>query len=336
MTTYSEAGVNIEDGDACSRIAYEAAKATFAGRHGMIGAPAILEGGFSGALDMGDFFLVQNDDGVGSKSMIASAIGKYDTLGLDLVAMVADDAICVGAEVISLSNTVDIQKVNAEQIEAMMAGLKAACLEQKIVVPGGEIAELPDQVNGFVWNSTAMGIVEKDKLIDGNKVKEGDLIIGLRSAGFRSNGFTLVRHILSKAYGKDWANEDYGDGRTWGEILLTPSVIYHRGLLKLLGAYGEARPVDVHGLVHVTGGGIHGNAERIVKGGLKAEFTDLWEAHEPMKKLMELGGVAEEEAYKTWNMGTGMLIVLAEADVDAAMAKLTDFEAKVVGKVVSE
>jgi phosphoribosylformylglycinamidine cyclo-ligase len=336
MTTYEEAGVNIEMGDACSRLAYNAAKATFAGRDGMIGAPATLEGGFSGALDMGDFFLVQNDDGVGSKSMIAEAIEKYDTLGWDLVAMVADDAICVGAEVISLSNTVDIEHVNAEQIGPMMEGLQAACLDQKIVVPGGEIAELPDQVIGFVWNSTAMGIVEKDKFIDGSKVVEGDVIIGLRSAGFRSNGFTLVRRILSDEFGSEWAHEPYGDGRTWGEVLLTPSVIYHRGLLKLLGAYGEARPVDVHGLVHVTGGGIHGNAERIVKGDLKAEFTDLWEAHEPMKKLMEMGNVEEAEAYKTWNMGTGMLIVVSEADVDAALEKLGDFEAKVVGRVISQ
>lgn len=336
MTTYEEAGVNIEMGDACSRLAYDAAKATFVGRIGMIGAPAILEGGFSGALDMGDFFLVQNDDGVGSKSMIAEAIGKYDTLGWDLVAMVADDAICVGAEVISLSNTVDIQVVNAEQIGPMMDGLRDACLEQKIVVPGGEIAELPDQVKGFVWNSTAMGIVEKNKFIDGSKVAEGDVIIGLRSAGFRSNGFTLVRRILENKYGENWAQEPYGDGRSWGEVLLTPSVIYHRGLLKLLGAYGDARPVDVHGLVHVTGGGIHGNAARIIKGGLKAEFDDLWEAHEPMKKLMELGNVTEEEAYKTWNMGTGMLIVVAPLDVPAAFDKLTEFEAKVVGRVVSE
>jgi len=336
MTTYEEAGVNIEAGDECSRLAYAAAKATFSGRNGMIGAPAILEGGFSGALDMGDFFLVQNDDGVGSKSMISEAIGKYDTLGWDLVAMVADDAICVGAEVVSLSNTVDIEKVNAEQIGPMMEGLKEACLDQKIVVPGGEIAELPHQVKGLVWNSTAMGIVEKDKFIDGSKVAEGDLIIGLRSAGFRSNGFTLVRHILSNSLGEDWANADYGDGRTWGEVVLEPSVIYHRGLLKLLGAYGEARPVDVHGLVHVTGGGLDGNAERIIKNGLKAEWTDLWPAHEPMLKLMEMGNVAESEAYKTWNMGIGMLIVVAPNDLDAALEKLTDFEAKVVGRVISD
>lgn len=333
MTTYEDAGVNIEAGDACSRLAYEAAKATFPGRAGLIGAPAVLEGGFSGALDMGAFFLVQNDDGVGSKSMVAEAIGKYDTLGYDLVAMVADDAICVGAEVISLSNTVDIEKVNAAQIGPMMEGLKKACLEQKIVVPGGEIAELPHQVKGLVWNSTAIGIVEKDKFIDGSKVVAGDVILGLRSAGFRSNGFTLVRHILEKAYGADWPHQDYGDGRTWGEVVLTPSIIYHRAMLKVLGAYGEARPVDVHGVVHVTGGGLDENAKRVIKGNLRAEWTDLWPAHEPMLKLMELGKVEEAEARRTWNMGTGMIVVLPESEVDKALSLLSGLEVKVVGRV---
>lgn len=335
MTSYEEAGVNIEAGDHCSRMAYTAAKATFSGRAGLIGAPAVLEGGFSGALDMGDFYLVQNDDGVGSKSMVAEAVGRYDTLGYDLVAMVADDAICVGAEVISMSNTVDIERVNAEQIGPMMEGLKKACLEQKIVIPGGEIAELPHQVKGVVWNATAVGIVEKDKFLDGSKVQEGDVILGIRSAGFRSNGLTLVRHILNKAYGPDWAHQAYGDGRSWGEVVLTPSLIYHREMLKVLGAYGQPRAVDVHGVVHVTGGGLDENARRVIQGNLRAEWTDLWPAHEPMLRLMELGNVEEAEARRTWNMGTGMIVVLPESEVDKTVSLLSKFQVKVVGRVVS-
>ena len=283
---------------------------------------------------MGDFFLVQNDDGVGSKSIIAEALGRYDTLGQDLVAMVADDAICVGAEVISMTNTVDIQSVDAAVIGPLMEGLKIVCQEQKIVVPGGEIAELPHQVKGMVWNATAVGIVEKNKFLDGSKVAAGDVIIGLRSAGFRSNGFTLVRHILEQELGEDWMHTDYGDGRLWGEVVLTPSVVYHRGVLNLLGAYGEARPVDVHGVVHVTGGGLDGNVERVVKNGLKAEWTDLWPAHEAMLKLMEMGSVSEEEARRTWNMGTGMVVIVAPEDVDRSLGLLSDFEAKIVGRVV--
>ncbi|MBT4384968.1 phosphoribosylformylglycinamidine cyclo-ligase [Candidatus Peregrinibacteria bacterium] len=333
MTTYEDSGVNVEKGDACSRLAYEAAKATFAGREGMIGAPAILEGGFSGAIDMGDFFLVQNDDGVGSKMMVAEALGIFDTVGRDLVAMVADDAICVGAEVISLTNTVDIESVDEAVIGPMMEGLREACLEQKIVVPGGEIAELGGQVNGVIWNATAVGIVEKDKFIDGSKIAAGDVILGLRSAGFRSNGFSLIRKILTDKFGEDWASAEFADGQTWGEVVLEPSLIYHRGLLNLLGAYGEARPVDVHGLVHVTGGGLDANFARVLPEGLRAEWGDLWAPHEAMVKLMEIGSVPDDEARKTWNMGTGMIVVVAESDVDAAIAALDGFEVKAVGKV---
>ncbi|MBU0981877.1 phosphoribosylformylglycinamidine cyclo-ligase [Patescibacteria group bacterium] len=337
MTTYEESGVNIEAGDACSRIAYGAAKRTFVGRNErMIGKPVTLEGGFSGAIDMGDFYMVQNDDGVGSKMLVASAIEKFDTVGRDLVAMVADDAICVGAEVISLTNTVDIEKVDAAKIEPMMAGLSKACLEQGILVPGGEIAELPGQVKGVVWNATAVGIVEKEKFIDGSRITVGDVILGIRSAGFRSNGFSLVRAVLEKAFGPEWAHEGYGDGRTWGEVTLEPSLIYHAGLLRLLGRYGEERKVDVHGLVHVTGGGIRANAARVVPDGMRAEFDDLWEPHEMMTRLQEIGGVSDEEAYKVWNMGTGMLVVVREEDMATVIDGLPEFQVKRVGRIVMD
>lgn len=335
MSTYEASGVNIEAGDAASRLAYSAAKLTFAGRQGRMGSAAILEGGFSGALDMGDYYLVQNDDGVGSKMMVAQALGKWDTVGYDLVAMVADDAICVGAEVISLTNTVDIEKVDPAVIEPMMKGLSEACLQEKIVVPGGEIAELPGQVKGVIWNATAVGIVEKDKFIDGTQIMEGDVILGLKSAGFRSNGFSLVRHILESEFGPKWHWVDYGDGRTWGEVVLTPSLIYHQAVLDILGRYGEERQLEVHGVVHVTGGGIHSNTQRIMPAGLKAKFTDLWEPHESMLKLIEMGGVSEEEAWKTWNMGTGMLIILPKIDAQVALQNFEGFEIKLVGKVVA-
>lgn len=334
MTTYSDSGVDIEKGDECSALAYAAAKATFPGRAGKIGMPFALEGGFSGALDMGDFLLVQNDDGVGSKMMVASALGKFDTVGQDLVAMVADDAICLGAEVMTVSNTIDIEKVDAGVIGAMMEGLKASCVAEKIVVPGGEIAELPGQVKGVIWNATAVGIVEKSKFIDGSKVKEGDSILGLRSAGFRSNGFSLVRKILSDKFGADWAHADYGNGKTWGEMVLTPSLIYHRALLGILGGYKEERKIDVHALAHVTGGGLEGNVERVVKNGLKADFDNLWEPHEMMSKLIEMGGVPIEDAKATWNMGTGMVLVVAPSDEAAVIAALPQFKVQRIGRVV--
>jgi len=207
MATYEEAGVNIELGNKCSAIAYQAAKNTFIGRKGMIGEPMLDEGGFAGAMDMGDFYLIQNDDGIGTKMMIAERINKLDTMGFDLLAMVADDAICVGAETISMTNTLDVNKVDEEKIAALMTGLETAALEQKVVVPGGEIAELGAMVNGYVWNATAVGIVEKNKIIDGSSIEVGDKVIGLKSAGFRSNGFSLVRHVLQESLGDAWAFE---------------------------------------------------------------------------------------------------------------------------------
>ena len=315
MATYEESGVNIELGDKCSSIAYQAAKRTFSGRSGMIGAPLIDDGGFAGALDMGDYYLVQNDDGVGSKIQIAEMIGKYDTLGYDLVAMVADDAICVGAETISVTNTLDVDKLDEDKITGLMKGLEKASLEQKIVIPGGEIAEMGNMVNGYLWNSTAVGIVEKSKLITGDKIEAGDVIIGLSSAGLRSNGFSLVRHILKEQYGENWASEKYNDEMTWGEVTLTPSIIFSSMLLDMHGRYKDTAKVELKGLVHVTGGGIPGNIVRILKKkGLGAKIDRLPTTPELFSRLIELGNVPLEDAYKTWNMGIAMIIIASASE----------------------
>ncbi len=333
MATYEESGVNIERGDKCSKIAYQAAKDTFRGRKGMIGEPSIDEGGFSGVLDMGDFYLLQNDDGVGTKIKIAEQIGKYDTLGYDLIAMVADDAVCMGAETISVTNTLDVNKVDENKIQPLMDGLKKAALEHKIVIPGGEIAELGDMVNGYLWNATAVAVVEKNKLITGEKIQSGDQIIGLKSDGFRSNGFSLVRYILKEKFGENWVSEKYNNEKTWGELTLTPSKIYSSAILDMHGRYKEAAKVDLKGVVHVTGGGIHGNLERILKG-RKADLNNLPDPHEMMKKLMEIGNVSEEEAYKTWNMGVGMILISNDIEkIEESCAKYS-IEIQVIGKII--
>ena len=320
-------------------MAYEAAKGTFPGRKGMIGEPVIQEGGFTGMMDMGDFYMIQNDDGVGTKIDVAVMMNKFDTLGYDLVAMVADDGICVGAEVVSVTNTLDVQRLDGKMVEGLMSGLKKAALEQKIIVPGGELAELGDTLTGPVWNATSVGIVEKDKVIDGSDIKAGDVVIGLKSHGIRSNGSTLARHILKEKFGDDWANVDYGDGRTWGEIILTPSKIYHRALLNLIGGYKQKRKVNIKGLAHNTGGGIPGNLPRILKNkGLGANLPNLPEPHEFMLKLQEFGKVSDNEAYKTWNMGVGMFAVVDVKDVDKVLElmKKEGIEAQTIGTVTLE
>jgi len=334
MATYEESGVNISLGDECSKIAYTAAMNTFKGRSDMIGEPMKDEGGFSGMLNMGDFYLVQNDDGVGTKIEIAERISKYDTLGYDLLAMVLDDAICVGAEPISVTNTLDVDKLDSKKISALMTGLQKASLEHKIVIPGGEIAELGNAVNGYLWNATVVGVVEKNKVITGENIASGDKLIALHSDGFRSNGFSLIRHILANEYGEDWADKEYSEGITWGEQLLIPSKIYSSAVMEMHGRYGEAAKVNLKGVVHVTGGGIHGNLHRIMKKTkFKAKIDNLPKAHKMMLKLMEIGDVSEDEAYKTWNMGVGMILISQNYEEIASICEKHGIKTSIIGKI---
>jgi len=337
MTTYEESGVNIEEGDKASRIAYEAAKKTFASRSGKVGEPVVQDGGFTGMMDFGDFYLVQNNDGVGSKMLIAEALNKFDTLAYDLVAMVADDAICSGAETVSITNTIDTQKVNSDQIAQMMEGLEKVCTEQKIVIPGGEIGEMPDQVNGTMWNSTAVGIVTKDKVLPRQDIQSGDKIIAIKSRGFRSNGFSLIRKILSDNFGDNYVNEPYTghpDASTWGEAVLTPCLVYSRFGLDLIGGYKEPAKADIKAFIHITGGGIYNNLDRILKPlNLSATLDNLPQPHQMMLDLMKLGNVSNEEAYKVWNMGVGMLIISNEFEKIKVIAEQHGMEVAEVGQI---
>ena len=337
MTTYKDSGVDIDAGNTASRIAYDHAKSTFDSRSGKMGSAVINDGGFAGMLDMGEFFLVQNDDGTGSKMELAVAMNRFDTIGYDLLAMVVDDAICTGAEVVSVSNTLDVGYIDTNMIDPLLAGLAKACLEQRIVIPGGEIAEVPGAVNSPVWNATSVGIVKKEHVIDTTTITEGDSIIALQSGVARSNGFSLIRKILSDTQGENWYNEPWR-GQTWGEIMLTPSVIYHSALLNLLGRYNEERKITIKGLAHITGGGIAENLRRTLRAShTGANLTTLFPPHDAIKDLMVLGSVSIDEAYKTWNMGNGMLIIVDPADVHESVALLqsSGIQAQVAGSVTS-
>lgn len=335
MATYEESGVNIEQGDKASKAAYAAAKSTFAGRKGMIGEPVVIDGGFAGLLDFGDFYLVQNDDGVGSKIEVARLVGDFSTVGYDLLAMVADDAVCMGAEVVSITNTIDCNKVDPEVIAEMLSGLATACREQKIVIPGGEVAEMGSLVNGWLWNAAAVGVVAKNRVITGADIKPGNLVIGLSSVGFRSNGFSLVRHILQAEFGEQWYETEYEPGVSWGQAVLTPCKIYHDHLLALLGRYGQQRRVEMNGIVHITGGGLIDNVERILPDGVGVDFTDLMPVPEVMQRLVELGNVDHAEAYKTWNMGMAMCLFVEADDADTVIAHFQslDIPVQIVGEV---
>jgi phosphoribosylformylglycinamidine cyclo-ligase len=339
MTTYKDAGVDIQAGDRASRSAYEHAASTFASRKGMVGEPVLEHDGFGGLLNMGEYYLVQTDDGTGTKIDLAYEVGRFDTLGYDLLAMVVDDAVCTGAEVISVSNCIDVPKVEPQIIDALLKGLAEACTVQRVVIPAGEIAEVPGAVTRAVWSATAVGVVAKDRVMQPKTIKPGDAVITLRDSVARSNGFSLVRKILSDTHGKEWCNMEWRNGTTWGQILLTPSVIYHAAILSLIGRYGEKRAVDVKGIAHITGGGIPSKFRRILKAtGFGATLTDLWEPHDAMKDLIALGSVQTEEAYRTWNMGNGMMIVVDERNVDESIAllKTQGIEAKRAGTITKD
>jgi len=339
MNTYKEAGVDIKKGDEASKAAYDAAKSTFESRKGMIGEPVTADGGYAGLIDMGEFYLVQNDDGVGTKSLIAAKIGQYKTLGYDLLCMVADDAVCLGAEVVSVTNTMDVAKVDSKVTKELMDGLRDAANLQKIALTGGEIAEVPDLSKGLIWNATAVGVVRKDQVIDGSEIKKGDTLIALPSQGFRSNGLTLVRHVLDKAIGPNWHSRPFPEGDiTWGEAVLTPSVIYHDSILQVIGRYGEEPIAKITGIVHVTGGGIPGNLPRILKkSNLGAAINlDSTKVPQVMQGVINLGKIDQEEATKTWNMGVAMILATPEpGKVNKLFADL-GIESYNIGKITNK
>lgn len=333
VTEYSDAGVDIQRGDAASACAFEHARGTHAVRKGKIGAPVPeREGGFAGLLDMGSYFLVQTSDGTGTKMELAGKLGMYESIGRDLLAMVADDAVCTGAEVIGVSNTLDVPKADAVVIDALLCGLSSACAEQRIAMTGGEIAEVPGSVSVPVWNATAVGIVGKDRLIRPESIMSGDVVLALRERGCRSNGFSLIRRVLRGAAGQTWGEEELRE-------LLRPSTIYHAALLTLLGRFGEQRMVPIKGLAHITGGGIPSKLRRILrKAGCGAALRDLWPPPPILREVMGAGNIAQEEAYRTFCMGNGMLAVLSPEESSRAVAMLREagIEAREAGIITRD
>ncbi len=340
MATYADSGVDISVGEKASKIAYHYAKSTFSSRDGLKGTPLIQDGGFAGAIDMGEYLMINNCDGVGTKIDIALEMQNFTGLGRDLLAMTVDDAICVGAEVVSITNTIDTNKVNPKEIEQMMKSLAEVCIQEKVLIPGGEIAELGNTLSKSIWNSSATGIVEKEKFITGENIKPGQVVIALQEFGFRSNGFSLIRHILKENNISffDTCDEFQGDdkGKQWGEILLKPCIVYHGALLEILGRYGKKRTIDVSGIVHVTGGGLAGNFFRILKEKkLGAYLPNIFPMPPVMNILQRLGNVDDREAYKTWNCGNGMLMICDESDAEHVIALLKEqnINAQIAGTI---
>lgn len=317
VTSYAAAGVDIEAGDrAVELFAPLAKRATRPEVRGSLG-------GFAGLFALGKYkepLLAAGSDGVGTKLAVAQAMDKHDTIGIDLVAMCVDDLVVCGAEPLFLQDYIAIGKVVPEHVAQIVAGIAEGCVQAGCALLGGETAEHPGvmEPTHYDVSATAVGVVEAEELLGPDRVRSGDVLIAMKSSGLHSNGYSLARHVLLEkaALPLDGHMEELG--RTLGEELLEPTRIYARDCLAL------AAECEVHTFCHVTGGGLVGNMVRIIPEGLVAEMSRAtWTPGPIFRTIEKLGRVPQEEMEKTFNMGVGMVAVVAAEDRDRALAMLT-------------
>jgi phosphoribosylformylglycinamidine cyclo-ligase len=314
--TYAAAGVDLSAG--------EEAVARIAGLAAATARPGVLSsiGGFGGLfeLDLDRYrhpVLVSSTDGLGTKPLVAKALGRYGTLGLDLVAMCADDLVCLGAEPLFLLDYVAVGRLDPDRLAELVEGIAAGCRRAGCALLGGETAEHPGamgeddlDVAGFV-----VGVLEKGSELGAHRVQSGDVLLGLLSPGLRSNGYSLVRRVLLEDARRPLGEPAWpGADRSLGEVLLEPSVIYTPGVLGAMAAAGGA----LHAAAHITGGGLPGNLPRVLPGDLDAVVvTGSWPRPAIFDVVAEAGGIEEAEMRRVFNLGVGMVLVVEPAGLDA-------------------
>ncbi len=320
-------------------------------------------GGFGGAFTIPAGYreplMVASTDGVGTKTALAASLRRFDTIGIDLVAMCADDVVCCGAEPLAFLDYIAVGRVIPEAVAEVVGSIAVGCRDAGCALVGGETAEHPDlmSTDEFDLSGCCIGVVERADVIDGSSVRAGDAILGLASSGLHANGFSLVRALLAQ-WDLDLAEpyqarlrRSLGDAAsdailaaaphetmaTLGEILLTPTRIYAKAVLAARAAV-RASGADLHGLAHITGGGLPGNVPRALPDGLAARLDPgRWVMPSVMHLFGALGGLDETELRATFNGGIGMVIVLPGDAVAAATGAIAPFgiEATVVGEVVA-
>jgi len=298
MTSYKDAGVDINAADKVKESILAAFKTK-------------VQGHFAGIVEFGDYYLALCTDGVGTKVVIADHLKKWDTIGIDDVASNTNDCICLGAKPIAFVDYLAIERIEPEKIKQLMTGIAEGARQADCEVVGGETATLPDLIKGFDLAGSCLGVVKKSEMITGEKIQEGDVIIGLESSGVHCNGLTLARKVL--------------DLDKWGKELLTPTKIYVKEILSILSP-------DVHGLSHITGGGLK-KITRILPKGLGAEITDPFEPQAIFKEIQKQGKVSDYEMYQTFNMGMGFAIICSP-EAAAGIMKGLKSRSNVVGRIV--
>ncbi len=328
---YEKAGVNLEAGyEVVRRIKQHVASTQRKGTMGNIGA-------FGGMFDLASLgvkepVLVSGTDGVGTKLKIAFAMDKHDTIGIDAVAMCVNDVLAQGAEPLFFLDYVALGHNIPQKVEAIVAGVAEGCRQAGCALIGGETAEMPGMYEGGDYDIAGFtcGVVEKSQLIDGSKVKVGDVLVGIASSGVHSNGFSLVRKVVADNNLDLNAYYEELNGANLGETLLTPTKIYVRQVLEVI------RNCDVHGICHITGGGFDENIPRVLHEGQGLEITEgTWEILPVFQLLEKYGNVPHREMFNIFNMGIGMVIVLDESEAAKAVEILTAAgeKASVIGRV---
>jgi len=313
--SYRDAGVDIDAGEALVERIKPHAKRT--SRPGVLGGL----GGFGALFELPlDRYrqpvLVSGTDGVGTKLRLALESGIHDTIGIDLVAMCANDIVVAGAEPLFFLDYYATGRLDVDTASTVIKGIADGCAQAGCALVGGETAEMPGMYEGEDYDLAGfcVGVVEKDRILDGSKVAPGDVLIGLASSGPHSNGYSLIRKILSVSGA---SLDDAFGNTTLGRTLLAPTRIYVKPLLKLLESIG------VHAFAHITGGGLPDNLPRVLADGTRAVIDTLsWERPAVFRWLQEQGGVAEAEMFRTFNCGVGMVVCVAPNDVDRALAIL--------------
>ena len=326
--TYAAAGVDVEAGDRAVELMKDAVKATHSAS--VLGGV----GGFAGLFDVSRLLtyrrplLATSTDGVGTKVAIAQAMDVHDTIGFDLVGMVVDDIVVVGAEPLYMTDYIACGKVVPERIADIVRGIAAACSVAGTALVGGETAEHPGLLGESEYDvaGAATGVVEADALLGPERVRAGDVVIAMASSGIHSNGYSLVRRVINHA---GWALDRQVSelGRTLGEELLEPTKVYAADCLDLVRTLNPVLGEDLalRGFSHVTGGGLAANLARVLPKGLLATVDrSTWELPAIFKLVAELGGVPQADLERTLNLGVGMVAIVSPSAADAALARLAE------------
>ena len=296
---------------------------------------------FSGGLfsrNYQDPVLVSGTDGVGTKLKVAQIVGRHNTVGIDLVAMCVNDTICCGAEPLFFLDYVAMAEDDPGLLEQVVEGISAGCLESDAALIGGETAIMPDlyQKGDYDLAGFCVGIVEKSRLLDGRSIVPGDVVLGIESSGIHSNGYSLVRKIVFEHAGLSADDTvDFSDLKV-GDLLLQPTQLYARVVREVLSHY-KVKSV-VHGIAHITGGGLHENLARILPATVDAEIIrDSWTLPPVFSWLQELGAVEDDEMFRVFNMGIGLTMVVSEYYLESIQQQLSGLglQSWQIGKIVS-